>query len=63
MLLLSGAYSTAATKQHFGMTYRILELGLRYSVPAMVSHREVDDRCRYRSAGRAGLHSQMAVGE
>mgnify|MGYP005814176449 CR=1 FL=1 len=31
-LLLSGAYSTAATKQHFRITYRILELGLRYSV-------------------------------
>jgi mono/diheme cytochrome c family protein len=31
-LLLSGAYSTAATKQHFAITYRILEWGLRYSV-------------------------------
>jgi len=31
-LLLSGAYSTAATKQHFKVTYRLLELGLRYSV-------------------------------
>lgn len=34
VLLLSGAYSTAATKQHFRITYRILELGLRYSVNA-----------------------------
>lgn len=34
VLLLSGAYSTAATKQHFLVTYRILELGLRYSVAA-----------------------------
>ena len=32
VMLLSGAYSTAATKQHFAITYRILELGLRYSV-------------------------------
>ena len=32
MLLLSGAYSTAATKQHFAITYRVLEWGLRYSV-------------------------------
>lgn len=32
VLLLSGGYSTAATKQHFRITYRILELGMRYSV-------------------------------
>jgi mono/diheme cytochrome c family protein len=32
VILLSGAYSTAATKQHFRITYRILELGLKYSV-------------------------------
>jgi mono/diheme cytochrome c family protein len=32
VVLLSGAYSTAATKQHFRITYRILELGLKYSV-------------------------------
>lgn len=32
VILLSGAYSTAATKQHFRVTYRILELGLKYSV-------------------------------
>lgn len=32
VILLSGAYSTAATKQHFRITYRILELGLTYSV-------------------------------
>lgn len=32
VLLLSGAYSTAATKQHFAITFRILEMGLRYSV-------------------------------
>jgi mono/diheme cytochrome c family protein/cytochrome c551/c552 len=34
ILLLSGGYSTAATKQHFWITYRILEMGLRYSVAA-----------------------------
>jgi mono/diheme cytochrome c family protein/cytochrome c551/c552 len=38
ILLLSGGYSTAATKQHFWITYRILEMGLRYSVAA-----EADD--------------------
>jgi cytochrome c1 len=32
VILLSGAYSTAATKQHFRVTYRILELGLKFSV-------------------------------
>lgn len=32
VFLLSGAYSTAATKQHFRVTYRFLEMGLRYSV-------------------------------
>jgi mono/diheme cytochrome c family protein len=34
VVLLSGAYSTAATKQHFAITYRVLEHGLRYSVSA-----------------------------
>jgi len=34
VILLSGAYSTSATKQHFWITYRILELGLEYSVNA-----------------------------
>lgn len=34
VILLSGAYSTAATKQHFWITYRMLELGLDYSVAA-----------------------------
>lgn len=34
VVLLSGAYSTAATKQHFRITYAILELGLQYSVRA-----------------------------
>jgi mono/diheme cytochrome c family protein len=33
-VLLSGAYSTAATKQHFAITYKILDIGLRYSVRA-----------------------------
>lgn len=31
-VLLSGSYSTAATKQHFGGTYKILDLGLHFSV-------------------------------
>jgi mono/diheme cytochrome c family protein len=37
VILLSGAYSTSATKQHFRITYRILELGLEYSVNAAAS--------------------------
>jgi mono/diheme cytochrome c family protein len=32
VILLSGAYNIAATRQHFRITYRILELGLKYSV-------------------------------
>jgi mono/diheme cytochrome c family protein len=32
VFLLSGAYSTAATTQHFRMTHRLLDAGLRYSV-------------------------------
>jgi mono/diheme cytochrome c family protein len=32
VVLLSGAYSTAATTQHFRLTHRLLDLGLRYSV-------------------------------
>jgi mono/diheme cytochrome c family protein len=32
VVLLSGSYSTAATKQHFAITYKILDVGLRYSV-------------------------------
>lgn len=34
VVLLSGAFSTAATKQHFAITYWILDTGLRYSVRA-----------------------------
>ncbi len=32
VLLLSGAYSTSATTQHFRITHRLLDAGLRYSV-------------------------------
>lgn len=38
VVLLSGAYSTAATKQHFRLTYRILEMGLHFSVRANARH-------------------------
>lgn len=34
LVLLSGTYSTAATKQHFSLTYKLLDIGLRYSVRA-----------------------------
>jgi mono/diheme cytochrome c family protein len=37
VVLLSGAMSTAATTQHFGITHRLLELGLRFSVNAAAS--------------------------
>lgn len=43
VILLSGAYSTAATKQHFRITYRILELGLKYSVAQNADHIVVPD--------------------
>jgi mono/diheme cytochrome c family protein len=43
VMLLSGAYSTAATKQHFRITYRILELGLRYSVASYADKIVVPD--------------------
>lgn len=43
VMLLSGAYSTAATKQHFRITYRILELGLRYSVASYADQIVVPD--------------------
>lgn len=43
VMLLSGAYSTAATKQHFRITYRILELGLRYSVARYADDIDVPD--------------------
>ncbi len=37
VVLLSGAYSTAATTQHFKITHRLLDAGLRYSVRASAS--------------------------
>jgi len=49
VLLLSGAYSTAATKQHFAVTYRILEMGLRYSVASAADEIVVPDLQRVAS--------------
>ena len=43
VMLLSGAYSTAATKQHFRITYRFLELGLQYSVASHADKITVPD--------------------
>ncbi|HEY8540346.1 MAG TPA: cytochrome c [Steroidobacteraceae bacterium] len=43
VILLSGAYSTAATKQHFWITYRLLETGLKYSVAAAADDIVVPD--------------------
>lgn len=53
-VLLSGSYSTAATKQHFAITYRILDLGLHYSVRTAAADIEAPD---LRGAGmiRQGL--------
>jgi mono/diheme cytochrome c family protein len=34
VILLSGSLSTAATTQHFALTYRILDAGLRFSIRA-----------------------------
>jgi mono/diheme cytochrome c family protein len=49
VVLLSGAYSTSATKQHFWITYRLLELGLHFSVAAAASDIEVPDLNRVAS--------------
>lgn len=40
-VLLSGAYNTAATRQHFGLTHWILEKGLELSVASAAEHIEV----------------------
>lgn len=41
VMLLSGAYSTAATTQHFRITHRLLDAGLRYSVRSYARDVEV----------------------
>ena len=41
IMLLSGAYSTAATTQHFKITHRLLDAGLRYSVRSYARNIEV----------------------
>jgi mono/diheme cytochrome c family protein len=41
VVLLSGAYSTAATTQHFKITHRLLDAGLRFSVRAHAHDVEV----------------------
>lgn len=41
VVLLSGAYSTAATTQHFAITHRLLDAGLRYSVRSYARDIEV----------------------
>lgn len=50
VLLLSGAFSTAATKQHFRITYRILEQGLKYSVASNAADIVVPDLDRVADA-------------
>jgi mono/diheme cytochrome c family protein len=42
-VLLSGAYDTAATRQHFAFTHRLLEIGLRMSVRRSAAHIEPPD--------------------
>ncbi|MGH8176401.1 MAG: c-type cytochrome [Steroidobacter sp.] len=41
VILLSGALSTAATTQHFRITYRLLDVGLRFSVRSSTDDIEV----------------------
>jgi mono/diheme cytochrome c family protein len=43
VVLLSGAYTTAATKQHFALTYKVLDMGLIYSVRAAAADIDVPD--------------------
>ena len=43
VVLLSGAYSTAATTQHFKITHRLLDAGLRFSVRSHASGIAVPD--------------------
>ncbi len=43
VILLSGAYSTAATTQHFKITHRLLDAGLRFSVRQYARDVEVPD--------------------
>jgi mono/diheme cytochrome c family protein len=54
-VLLSGALSTNATKQHFRITHRMLELGLKYSVRAATDNVRVPplDRPGMRAGGAA----------
>jgi mono/diheme cytochrome c family protein len=49
VVLLSGAFSTEATKQHFRITYRILEWGLRFSVRGNADKIQVPDLTRVAS--------------
>ncbi len=46
VVLLSGAYSTAATTQHFKITHRLLDAGLRFSVRSHASGVKVPDLAR-----------------
>lgn len=43
IILLSGAYSTAATTQHFKVTHQVLDAGLRLSVRASARHVRAPD--------------------
>lgn len=43
VFLLSGAYSTAATTQHFKLTHRLLDAGLRFSVRSYARDVEVPE--------------------
>jgi hypothetical protein len=43
VMLLSGAYSTAATTQHFKITHRLLDAGLKFSVRQYARDVEVPD--------------------
>jgi mono/diheme cytochrome c family protein len=62
-LLLSGALSTDATKQHFRITHRVLDLGLEYSVRSAAEQVTVPDLDRpgMRARGAACYRQHCAT--
>jgi mono/diheme cytochrome c family protein len=62
-LLLSGALSTDATKQHFLLTHRVLDLGLEYSVHAAADEvtAPVLDDPELRAAGAACYREHCVI--
>lgn len=65
-ILLSGGFSTAATTQHFAVTHRLLDLGLRISVNARADDIDVPDlnneAMQRRGAACYQLHCEQCHG-